>query len=116
MSGIDMDDVDRSKRTLSTSSRSVKRAKTEHDDTKLDCRTPRPLPPSAPRGVERVRLPASLNVNRLSSQQLEQLARARTEILHGQGRRVVGLPVVLYVFLLLLNGLLTEIKVTMASY
>ena len=93
-----MDDVDKSKRTLWTSSSqasSVKRAKTEHYDTKLDYHSPPPLPLSAPQGVERIHLPAWLNVRLLSSQSLEQLANERAEILRGQGRRVVGLPVVL---------------------
>jgi hypothetical protein len=71
---------------------SIKRAKSERYDTKLD---PPPLPLTAPQGVERIPFPPSRNANRLSSQHLSQLVSERIDILRGQGRHVVGLPVVL---------------------
>ncbi|KAG6378452.1 hypothetical protein JVT61DRAFT_12707 [Boletus reticuloceps] len=93
---VDVDSANSKRCSPSTPSppSSVKRAKSEYHDTKLHY-TPPPLPLSAPQGVERIPLPATLNPNRLAAQYLGQLASERIDVLRRQGRHVVGLPVVL---------------------
>ncbi|KAF9221858.1 hypothetical protein BS17DRAFT_218538 [Gyrodon lividus] len=84
-----------SKRTIPSSPKRVKRAKTEESDSIINSYIPCPLPLTATHGVERIPLPASAKVNHLTSEYLQQVTCERTEILSRQGRRVVGLPVIL---------------------
>ncbi|KAH7920265.1 hypothetical protein BV22DRAFT_1040024 [Leucogyrophana mollusca] len=81
----------------------VKRSKKEDtEDAKVSIKSgttpdiqPEPLPPTANHGVERISFAPGTKVSRLPPQYLERVTQERSKVLALQGRRIVGIPLML---------------------